>query len=127
MGYAGQELPTQKQPLLLSIQKQQPLGFIPSQKPLKLTTSDKHNTNQKIIDNVPNEQEHSEANIQYSPENSNSYGESQDYSTFNEPQTSPANYPNTKRIIFPKDEGETSLPTFPQTSVPSFIDPSPSS
>ena len=122
-GYAGQQLPSQKQPLLLSIQKQQPLSAIPSQNPLNLQPVINTIQNQQIIQN---EQEHSEANIQYSPENSNSYGESQDYSTFNQPQTSPANYPNTQRIVFPNDEEETIFPTFPQTSVPSFIDTSPS-
>ena len=125
-GYGGQQLPTQKQPLLLSIQKQQPLSAIPSQNPLNLQPVINTIQNQQIIDNVQNKQEHYEANIQYAPENSNSYGESQDYPTFNQPQTSPPNYPNTQKIIFPNDEEETSFPTFSQTSVPSFIDQSPS-
>ena len=123
-GYAGQQLPTQNQPLLLSIQKQQPLRAIPSQNPAnQLETQPLINTikKQPIIDQVQNEEEQTEVNIQYVPENSNSYGESQDYSTFNQQQTSPANYPNTQRIIFPQDNEETSFPTFSQTSAPTFI------
>jgi hypothetical protein len=71
-GYVSQQLPTQKQPLLLSIQKQQPSSAIPSQNPLNLQPVINTIQSQPIIDKVQNE-----GNSQYAPENSNSYGESQ--------------------------------------------------
>jgi len=125
-GYVGQQLPTQKQPLLLSIQKQQPLSAIPAQNPLNSQPVINTIPNEPIINNVQNPQEYNGAIVQFAPENSNSFGDTQDYPTLDQPQTSPANYPNTQKIVFPNDEEETSFPTFSQTSVPSFIDQSPS-
>ena len=94
----GQPLPTQNQPLIQSIQKQQPINIITTtQKPINpIQTQPLINTIQiqPIIDTIQNEQQHSEANIQYVPEY----------------------VPTTQRIVFPEDNEETSFPKFINTS-----------
>ena len=67
-------------------------------------------------------------NTPFATDNKHSFEVSPGYSTITQPETSPANYPDTNhhRIVFPDDEEETSFPAFPQTSVPSFSpEPSP--
>jgi hypothetical protein len=125
-GYSGQPLPTPQKPLVLSIQKQQPIKVAPTQAPV--TTEPQ---NQPITEQVQNTEDFSaeNTNTPFATDNKNSSEVSPGYSTMTQPETSPANYPPTNhhRIVFPDDEEETSFPAFPQTSVPSFsAQPSPS-
>jgi len=125
-GYSGQPLPTPQKPLVLTIQKQQPIKVSPTQAPVTTEAQ-----NQPITEQVQNTEDFSaeNTNTPFATDNKHSFEVSPGYSTITQPETSPANYPDTNhhRIVFPDDEEETSFPAFPQTSVPSFSpEPSPS-
>merc|ERR1711892_982624 len=118
-GYAGQQLPTQTQPLIQSIQKQQPIKVTPTLAPLLNIIQ-----SAPITDPVQNVLQYDGENSQSAPDNI--FNDSQDYPSFNQPRDTPADYPatNTQRIVFPQDDEETSFPTFSQTSLPPYTDTS---
>ena len=119
-GYGGQPLPTQNQPLVQSIQKQQPINIITKQQPIKplqsqplITTIQK----QPTINTVENE--YDESNSQYVLENGNAEYYPTSLPTSQEQPRAPV-YPDSQGFVFPQDDEETSYPTYPQTSYPTF-------
>ena len=120
-GYSGQQLPTPSKPLVVSIQKQNP---IKSENPKSAAQTEPQIS---TIQSVPTTEQFeiledsSQTNIQYSPDNENFVDTSPSFSAI--PEQSPANYPNidtnTQRIVFPDDEEERYFSSYPQTDVSS--------